>query len=72
MKQYCGNKQFQNENTPKQNEQCLRNFDLSEYRQLMSDIAVWTYQGIVNKIICNSIAEGESRRYFCDRDRRGS
>lgn len=35
---------FQEENTPKQNEQCLRNFDLSEYRQVLSDIAVWIYQ----------------------------
>ena len=29
-----------------QNEQCLRNFDLSEYRQVLSDIAVWIYQVI--------------------------
>ena len=35
---------FQEENTAKQNEQCLRNFDLSEYRQVLSDIAVWIYQ----------------------------
>lgn len=35
---------FQEENSPKQNEQCLRNFDLSEYRQVLSDIAVWIYQ----------------------------
>ena len=27
-----------------QNEQCLRNFDLSEYRQVLSDISVWIYQ----------------------------
>ena len=44
LKQYSGDKTFQNENTPKQNEQCLHNFDLSEYRQVLSDIAVWIYQ----------------------------
>lgn len=47
MKQYSGDKAFQQKNTPKQNEQCLRNFDLSEYRQLLSDIAFWVYQGLI-------------------------
>lgn len=50
MKQYSGDKTFQEENTPKQNEQCLRNFDLAEYRQVLSDLAVWIYQ--VNFEIC--------------------
>nr|KAI8752401.1 unconventional myosin-Va-like [Biomphalaria glabrata] len=47
LKQYSGEKQFQNENTPKQNEQSLRNFDLSEYRQVFSDLAVWNYQALM-------------------------
>ncbi|CAH0551807.1 unnamed protein product [Brassicogethes aeneus] len=47
MKQYSGDKAFQGKNTAKQNEQCLRNFDLSEYRQVLSDIAVWIYQGLI-------------------------
>ncbi|XP_067003336.2 unconventional myosin-Va [Anabrus simplex] len=47
LKQYSGDKTFQEGNTPKQNEQCLRNFDLSEYRQVLSDIAVWIYQGVI-------------------------
>ncbi|XP_067654116.1 unconventional myosin-Va-like isoform X2 [Haliotis asinina] len=47
LKQYSGEKTFQAENTPKQNEQCLRNFDLSEYRQVFSDLAVWVYQGLI-------------------------
>lgn len=50
MKQYSGDKTFQEENTPKQNEQCLRNFDLAEYRQVLSDLAVWIYQ--VNFKMC--------------------
>lgn len=45
MKQYSGDEAFQAKNTPKQNEQCLKNFDLSEYRQVLSDIAVWIFQG---------------------------
>lgn len=47
MKQYSGDRAFQAKNTAKQNEQCLRNFDLSEYRQVLSDIAVWIYQGLI-------------------------
>ncbi|XP_044738776.1 unconventional myosin-Va isoform X2 [Chrysoperla carnea] len=44
LKQYSGDATFQHSNTPKQNEQCLRNFDLAEYRQVLSDLAVWIYQ----------------------------
>ncbi|KAG1680851.1 Unconventional myosin-Va [Nymphon striatum] len=47
LKQYSGDKAFQTDNTIKQNEQCLRNFDLSEYRQVLSDIAVWIYQAVI-------------------------
>ncbi|XP_050398741.1 unconventional myosin-Va isoform X2 [Patella vulgata] len=50
LKQYSGEKAFQTENTPKQNEQCLRNFDLSEYRQVFSDLAVWIYQGLLKRM----------------------
>lgn len=46
LKQYSGDATYQESNTPTQNEQCLRNFDLSEYRQVLSDNAVWIYQGI--------------------------
>ncbi|WAR29027.1 MYO5A-like protein, partial [Mya arenaria] len=47
LKQYSGEKQFQQENTPRQNEQCLRNFDLAAYRQVFSDLAVWIYQTLI-------------------------
>ena len=30
--------------------QCLRNFDLSEYRQVLADLAVWIYQGLIRII----------------------
>ncbi|XP_064645972.1 unconventional myosin-Va-like isoform X4 [Lineus longissimus] len=47
LKQYSGEKAFQSDNTMKQNEHCLQNFDLSEYRQVLSDLAVWIYQGLI-------------------------
>ncbi|XP_041356072.1 unconventional myosin-Vb-like [Gigantopelta aegis] len=50
LKQYSGEKAFQAENTPKQNEQTLRNFDLSEYRQVFSDLAVWIYQSLIKSM----------------------
>ena len=39
--------QFQVDNQPRQNEMCLRNFDLSEYRQVFSDLAIWIYQTLI-------------------------
>ena len=40
-------KSFQFQNTLKQNEHCLKNFDLTEYRGIFSDIAIWLFQGII-------------------------
>ncbi|CAL4082348.1 unnamed protein product, partial [Meganyctiphanes norvegica] len=67
LKQYSGDKAFQQENTPKQNEQSLKNFDLSEYRQVLSDIAVWIYNATiklmeekVQPLIVPSILEHEA------------
>jgi len=34
-------------NTPRQNEHCLTNFDLAEYRQVLSDLATQIYQQLV-------------------------
>ncbi|XP_034177931.2 dilute class unconventional myosin isoform X2 [Osmia lignaria lignaria] len=50
MKQYSGDKPFQNENTPRQNEQCLRNFDLSEYRVVLSNVALWIFNNIMTNL----------------------
>ncbi|CAG9853568.1 unnamed protein product [Phyllotreta striolata] len=47
MKQYSGDKAFQIQNTQRQNEQCLKNFDLSEYRQLFADNALCIYSGMI-------------------------
>lgn len=40
------------QNTAKQNEHCLKNFDLTEYRQVLSDLSIQIYQQLIK------IAEG--------------
>ncbi|XP_076285323.1 dilute class unconventional myosin isoform X2 [Lasioglossum baleicum] len=50
LKQYSGDKPFQIENTPRQNEQCLRNFDLNEYRVVLSNVALWIFNNIVTNL----------------------
>nr|XP_039265605.1 unconventional myosin-Va-like isoform X2 [Styela clava] len=47
MKQYSGDKEFLKDSTPAQQGHCLRNFDLSEYRQVISDMAISLYQKLV-------------------------
>ncbi|XP_038669468.1 unconventional myosin-Vc isoform X2 [Scyliorhinus canicula] len=47
LKQYSGEEEFMKHNTPQQNNQCLRNFDLSEYRQILSDLAIHIYQQLI-------------------------
>uniref|UniRef100_A0A671PSU7 Unconventional myosin-Va-like n=1 Tax=Sinocyclocheilus anshuiensis TaxID=1608454 RepID=A0A671PSU7_9TELE len=46
LRQYSGEKH----NTPRQNEHCLTNFDLSEYRQVLSDLAIQIYQQLIRVI----------------------
>ena len=41
---------FQVHITPEQNEHCLKNFDLTEYRQVLSDLAIHIYQDLVKCI----------------------
>ncbi|XP_023246921.1 unconventional myosin-Va [Copidosoma floridanum] len=50
MKQYSGDKPFQIENTLRQNEQCLRNFDLGEYRVILSNVALWIFNNIITHL----------------------
>ncbi|RXN25214.1 unconventional myosin-Va [Labeo rohita] len=47
LKQYSGDEQFMKHNTPKQNDHCLSNFDLAEYRQVLSDLAIQIYQQLI-------------------------
>ncbi|KAM4596555.1 unconventional myosin-Va isoform 1-T1 [Fundulus diaphanus] len=47
LKQYSGDEGFMKSNTSRQNEHCLSNFDLAEYRQVISDLAIQIYQQLV-------------------------
>ncbi|XP_062860893.1 unconventional myosin-Va isoform X1 [Trichomycterus rosablanca] len=47
LKQYSGDEQFMKYNTTKQNDHCLSNFDLAEYRQVLSDLAIQIYQQLI-------------------------
>ncbi|XP_066541823.1 unconventional myosin-Va [Hoplias malabaricus] len=47
LKQYSGDEQFMKYNSPKQNDHCLSNFDLAEYRQVLSDLAIQIYQQLI-------------------------
>ncbi|XP_057301771.1 unconventional myosin-Va-like isoform X2 [Hydractinia symbiolongicarpus] len=67
MKQFSGEQQFQSMNTREQNEYCLSNFDLSEYRQVLSDTCIKIYQDMasniqsrVNNLIVPGMLEYES------------
>lgn len=43
----CFVQAFMTQNTSKQNEHCLKNFDLTEYRQVLSDLSIQIYQQLI-------------------------
>ncbi|MBN3292049.1 MYO5C protein, partial [Polypterus senegalus] len=47
LKQYSGEEEFMKHNTSRQNKNCLKNFDISEYRQILSDLAIRIYQQFI-------------------------
>uniref|UniRef100_A0A8C8SK88 Myosin VC n=1 Tax=Pelusios castaneus TaxID=367368 RepID=A0A8C8SK88_9SAUR len=47
LKQYSGEEEFMKHNTPRQNMNCLKHFDLSEYRQILSDLAIRIYHQFI-------------------------
>uniref|UniRef100_A0A8C2U638 Myosin VC n=1 Tax=Coturnix japonica TaxID=93934 RepID=A0A8C2U638_COTJA len=47
LKQYSGEEEFMKHNTPRQNNNCLKHFDLSEYRQVLSDLAIQIYHQFI-------------------------
>ncbi|XP_011228884.1 unconventional myosin-Vc isoform X1 [Ailuropoda melanoleuca] len=47
LKQYSGEEEFMKLNGPHQNKNCLNNFDLSEYRQILSDVAIRIYHRFI-------------------------
>uniref|UniRef100_A0A8C6ND45 Uncharacterized protein n=1 Tax=Melopsittacus undulatus TaxID=13146 RepID=A0A8C6ND45_MELUD len=67
LKQYSGDAGFMTQNTPKQNEHCLKNFDLTEYRQVLDHLSIQIYQqlikiaeGILHPMIVSAVLENES------------
>ncbi|KAM4553693.1 unconventional myosin-Va-like isoform 1-T1 [Fundulus diaphanus] len=50
LKQYSGDEVFTVHNTAKQNEQCLANFELSEYHQLFGDLAIQIYRQLIKSM----------------------
>ncbi|XP_051959994.1 unconventional myosin-Vb isoform X1 [Xyrauchen texanus] len=67
LKQYSGDEAFMTQNSAKQNEHCLKNFDLAEYRQVLSDLSIQIYQqlvrvaeGIMQPMIVSAMLESES------------
>ncbi|XP_061577627.1 unconventional myosin-Vc [Cololabis saira] len=47
LKQYGGEEEFVKHSTPRQKKNCLQNFDLSEHRQILSDLAIHIYHQLV-------------------------
>ncbi|KAJ3597015.1 hypothetical protein NHX12_003415 [Muraenolepis orangiensis] len=47
LKQYSGDEDFAKQNTPRQNEHCLANFELSGYQQVFGDLVIQIYQQLV-------------------------
>ncbi|NXL20323.1 MYO5C protein, partial [Setophaga kirtlandii] len=47
LKQYSGEEEFMKHNTPRQNKNSLKHFDLSEYRQILSDLAIQIYHQFI-------------------------
>uniref|UniRef100_A0A667Z528 Myosin VC n=1 Tax=Myripristis murdjan TaxID=586833 RepID=A0A667Z528_9TELE len=47
LKQYSGEEEFMKQNTPRQSKNCLQNFDLSEHRQILSDLAIHIYHQFI-------------------------
>uniref|UniRef100_A0A8C3EL33 Myosin VB n=1 Tax=Corvus moneduloides TaxID=1196302 RepID=A0A8C3EL33_CORMO len=67
LKQYSGEEGFMTQNTAKQNEHCLKNFDLTEYRQVLGHLSIQIYQqliniagGILQPMIVPAVLENES------------
>ncbi|NXJ63667.1 MYO5C protein, partial [Rostratula benghalensis] len=53
LKQYSGEEEFTKGNTPRQNKNCLKHFDLSEYRQILSDLAIRIYHQFITVMESN-------------------
>lgn len=50
LKQFGGNEEYMQFNTEQQNQQQLKNFDLSEYRQVIHEAIIYMYETLVKQI----------------------
>lgn len=50
LKQYGGNEEYMRYNTELQNQQQLKNFDLSEYRVVLRDAIMYMYESLIRQI----------------------
>lgn len=50
LKQYGGNEEYMKFNTEAQNQQQLKNFDLSEYRQVLHEAIIFMYETLVKQL----------------------
>ncbi|KAM4553324.1 unconventional myosin-Vc [Fundulus diaphanus] len=48
LKQYSGEEEFLKQSTPRQKKNCLQNFDLSEHRLILSDLAIHIYHRLIS------------------------
>ncbi|XP_038646436.1 unconventional myosin-Vb isoform X2 [Scyliorhinus canicula] len=67
LKQYSGDEDFMKQNNTRQNEHSLKNFDLTEYRQVLSDLSIQIYQqmikvaeGLLQSMIVSAMLENET------------
>ncbi|XP_069564292.1 unconventional myosin-Vc [Brachyistius frenatus] len=61
LKQYSGEEEFLKQSTPRQKKNCLKNFDLSEHRQILSDLAIHIYHqmiSVMEKMLTPAIVPG--------------
>ncbi|KAG5676919.1 hypothetical protein PVAND_006716 [Polypedilum vanderplanki] len=50
LKQYGGNEEYMRYNTELQNQQQLKNFDLSEYRVVLQEAIIYMYESLIRQI----------------------
>ncbi|XP_037109378.1 unconventional myosin-Vc isoform X2 [Syngnathus acus] len=48
LKQYSGEEEFSKQSTPRQLNNCLQNFDLSDHQQVVSDLAICIYHQFIS------------------------
>ncbi|XP_061630695.1 unconventional myosin-Vc isoform X1 [Phyllopteryx taeniolatus] len=78
LKQYSGEEEFRKQSTPRQVNNCLQNFDLSDHQQVVSDLAICIYHQFIAAMeraltpaIVPGMLEHESLQGICSMKPRG-